>query len=188
MKKEMLIALSTAAVLVLAGCGNEQKTQMSVSSEAPKAQTQTAATETAAVSNKSEVVKEAVAPVQERVQKAHEEAKQAVEKIEKKVTGAVEEAKQKVATAADEAKQAAPKADGATLFTKCAGCHGAKGEKHALGKSNIIAGQSKADLMKKIHGYQTGSYGGAMKGLMASQVKGLNDAEIDALADYISKL
>ena len=30
--------------------------------------------------------------------------------------------------------------DGATLYKKCAGCHGANGEKKALGKSLVIKG------------------------------------------------
>jgi len=31
-------------------------------------------------------------------------------------------------------------ADGSALFQKCAACHGQKGEKAALGKSEVIAG------------------------------------------------
>ena len=177
MKKEILTALSAAAVLMLTGCGNGegQKTRMEVSAEAPKTHTEPAA-------------EAAPAPVKAVAEQARQEAHKAVETIEKNVQKAVDDAKQEASKAVESAKEAAPKADGAALFTKCAGCHGAKGEKHALGKSNIIAGQSKADLVKKIKGYQDGSYGGAMKGLMVSQVKGLNDAQIEALADYISKL
>jgi len=40
--------------------------------------------------------------------------------------------------------------DGASLYKKCAGCHGAKAEKKALGKSNIIAGLDVATLVKDI--------------------------------------
>ncbi|HFU77034.1 MAG TPA: c-type cytochrome, partial [Epsilonproteobacteria bacterium] len=35
-------------------------------------------------------------------------------------------------------------ADGAAAFAKCVGCHGANGEKAALGKSAIIKGQDAA--------------------------------------------
>lgn len=79
-------------------------------------------------------------------------------------------------------------ADGAAKFGVCAGCHGQKGEMKALGVSPIIAGQPKADIVTKLNGYKDGSYGGAMKSVMAGQAASLGDADIDALADYISKL
>jgi cytochrome c len=77
--------------------------------------------------------------------------------------------------------------DGATLYKKCAGCHGANGEKVALGKSKIIKDLKKADFITAMKGYKAGTYGGAMKGVMAGQVKGLNDAQIEAIAGVIVK-
>lgn len=77
-------------------------------------------------------------------------------------------------------------ADGAALFNKCAACHGANGEKHALGKSKVIKEMSEQDLITAIKGYQDGSYGGAMKALMKGQVASMNDAEIQAVAKHIS--
>lgn len=74
------------------------------------------------------------------------------------------------------------------LFKKCASCHGADGGKKALGVSNILKGQSKEELQKKIKGYKDGSYGGAKKSIMVSQVINLSDNEIEELAEYISKL
>ena len=79
-------------------------------------------------------------------------------------------------------------ADAATNFAKCAGCHGQKAEKHALGKSKIIANLSKEDIVKALKGYKDGTYGGPMKGLMKGQVASLNDADIEALATHISGL
>ena len=79
-------------------------------------------------------------------------------------------------------------ADGAALYNKCAGCHGANGEKVALGKSKIINELSKEDLVSSLKGYKDGSYGGSMKTLMKSQVAKLDDAQIDSLASYISTL
>jgi cytochrome c-type protein NapB len=76
-------------------------------------------------------------------------------------------------------------ADGAALFKKCAGCHGAKGEKKALGKSKVISGCAAADTEKALNGYKDGSYGGAMKGLMKGQVASLSDADMDAMATSI---
>ncbi|MDP2851660.1 MAG: c-type cytochrome [Sulfuricurvum sp.] len=79
--------------------------------------------------------------------------------------------------------------DGGTLFTqKCASCHGAKGEKSALGKSAVIAEFSEQQVKDALRGYQTGTYGKEMKGLMQGQAKALNDAQIDALAKFISAL
>lgn len=75
----------------------------------------------------------------------------------------------------------------ANPYAKCAGCHGANGEKAALGKSKIIKDIPKAEFVAALKGYQDGTYGGAMKGLMAGQVKGLDDAAIQAIADQITK-
>ncbi len=78
--------------------------------------------------------------------------------------------------------------DGAGLYKKCASCHGAKGEKKALGKSAPIAGWDVAKTTGALKGYKDGSYGAAMKGLMKGQVTSLSDADIDALATYIHGL
>lgn len=71
---------------------------------------------------------------------------------------------------------------------KCASCHGAKAEKSALNKSQVIANFSEAQVKEALKGYQNGTYGKDMKPLMQGQVKVLNDAQIDALAKYISAL
>lgn len=75
----------------------------------------------------------------------------------------------------------------ANPYAKCVACHGADGEKAALGKSKIIKDMSKEDFVASLKGYQDGTYGGAMKGLMVGQVKGLDDATIQAIADQIVK-
>ena len=77
--------------------------------------------------------------------------------------------------------------DGATLYKKCAGCHGANGEKAALGKSQIIKDFKKADFIAAMKGYKTGTYGGAMKGVMTGQVKSLTDSQMEAIAGVIAK-
>ena len=78
-------------------------------------------------------------------------------------------------------------ADGAALYAKCATCHGPSGERAALGASKVIKDMSKADFVASMKGYQDGSYGGAKKQMMEMQVKGLSDADIEALAAYIVK-
>ena len=75
----------------------------------------------------------------------------------------------------------------AANYAPCAGCHGAKGEKKALGKSAPITGWAKEKTIAALKGYKDGSYGGPMKGVMKGQVVRLSDADIEALADQISK-
>ena len=75
----------------------------------------------------------------------------------------------------------------ANPYAKCATCHGAAGEKAALGKSKIIKDMTKADFVSALKGYQDGTYGGAQKGLMTGQVKGMDEATMNAIADIIIK-
>ncbi len=78
-------------------------------------------------------------------------------------------------------------ADGATTFKKCAGCHGAAGEKSALGKSKIINTMTKKEIATALKGYQDGTYGGASKGLMKGQVAKLSETDIKEVSDLIGK-
>jgi len=115
-------------------------------------------------------------------------------KAAKAVEATKETAKAAVAKGADVAKKAKDAVVAVTTkappaFGKCAGCHGKDGKMKALGKSAVIAGQSKADLIKKMKEYQSGKRNVAgMGGLMKGQVVGLNDADIDAIATYIAGL
>ncbi len=84
---------------------------------------------------------------------------------------------------------AAPAADGAALYTACGACHGVDGKTAALGKSAVIAGQSATDLESKMKGYKAGTIDTTGNGaLMKGQMANLDDAQMKALADYISKL
>jgi len=75
----------------------------------------------------------------------------------------------------------------ANPYAKCAGCHGADGGKVALGKSKVIKDMTKADFVSALKGYKDGSYGGPMKGLMKGQVKTMDEATMQAIADQIAK-
>lgn len=79
-------------------------------------------------------------------------------------------------------------ADGAALYKKCISCHGASGEKVALGKSKIINKMSKDELEAAMKGYKNGTYGGGMKGLMKTQLASFNDAQIAEVAAYIAQM
>ena len=76
--------------------------------------------------------------------------------------------------------------DGAALYKKCAACHGAKGEKKALGKSAVITG---IDTLADLKGYKAGTVNKAgMGALMKGQVASYSDADMAAVADYIKGL
>lgn len=75
----------------------------------------------------------------------------------------------------------------ANPYAKCVACHGANGEKVALGKSKIIKDMSKEDFVASLKGYQDGTYGGPMKGMMTGQVKGMDEATMNEIADLIIK-
>jgi cytochrome c553 len=80
-------------------------------------------------------------------------------------------------------------ADGAAAYAKCAGCHGANGEKKALGKSDIIAGQDAAKTVEQLKGYKAGTLNiHGMGGLMKGQVASMDDATIDAVAAHIAAM
>lgn len=74
------------------------------------------------------------------------------------------------------------------LYQSCVGCHGAGGEKKALGKSEVISNMSEKDLNNALNGYKNGTYGKAMKGLMKGQVSKLSKDDIASLSKYIVTL
>ena len=67
----------------------------------------------------------------------------------------------------------------------CKGCHGANFEKKAMGVSKVVKDMSKEDIVKALQGYKAGTYGGAMKAMMAGQAKSLSDTDIASIADAI---
>ena len=62
----------------------------------------------------------------------------------------------------------------------CKGCHGANFEKHALGKSKIVAQMTKDEVTKALQGYKAGTYGGPMKGVMKGQVAKYSNEDLAA--------
>ena len=128
--------------------------------------------------------KEQVTPKQEVTQNVEEKAKEVKTEVkveEKQVEVKIEEPKQVNETATNELSAEA-------LFKTCASCHGLKGEKEALGKSQVITGWDKNRVIKALNGYKDGSYGGVMKNLMKTHVETKTPEQIEVLADYISKL
>lgn len=129
---------------------------------------------------------EAMTQIKEQGSKLTTETLTSVKEVSKdvsaKITSSVDaimESKEKEATLNIDAKQ---------LYMKCAGCHGQKAEKSALNKSQIIKNWDSASIENSLNGYKDDTYGGAMKGLMKSQVLSLSKDEIKLLSDYITTL
>ncbi len=78
--------------------------------------------------------------------------------------------------------------EGADIFKKCASCHGKNAEQSALGASKIIAGWSEDKIVAALKGFENGSYGGSMKGVMRGQASKLTDKQKKSVAKYISRL
>ncbi len=77
---------------------------------------------------------------------------------------------------------------GEEIYSSCSSCHGADGEKKALGVGIVIAGQSKEELIIKMQGYKDGSYGGNMKEKMIPKATMLTDKQIETVSEYISSM
>eukprot|EP01029_Cantina_marsupialis_P003930 TRINITY_DN1395_c0_g1_i1.p4 TRINITY_DN1395_c0_g1~~TRINITY_DN1395_c0_g1_i1.p4 ORF type:complete len:152 (-),score=48.38 TRINITY_DN1395_c0_g1_i1:3093-3491(-) len=75
----------------------------------------------------------------------------------------------------------------ANPYAKCVPCHGANGEKVALGKSKVINTMTKSEIIEAMNGYKDGTYGGPMKGLMKGQVTPLSATDIEEIANKIGK-
>lgn len=82
-------------------------------------------------------------------------------------------------------------AEAPAVFKKCIACHGPDAKKVAPGsKGNVtIAGMAKDELVKQLKGYKAKTADNGGKAIiMYGQAANLSDADIEALADYISKL
>lgn len=88
---------------------------------------------------------------------------------------------------------------GKNLFTRgdmargvlpCEGCHGVNGKGQAPDVSDypVIGGQQKDYLRTQITHWRSGERSNSAGGVMNAITKSLTDAEVDALADYISSL
>jgi len=80
-------------------------------------------------------------------------------------------------------------ADGSALFQKCVACHGAKAEKAALGKSEVIAGWKADKTLDALKGYKAGTRNTkGMGAIMKGQTATLSDADMKTIADYVAGL
>jgi len=216
--KKLTVLSVVVASLLLVGCNedssNEKKVEAiktEVVAKAPvKEETATISEKaTKAVDAVKNVASSAVAKTAEAKDAVAQKATEAVESTKKAanavvakttemahdakeaVSETVKDAKDAVAKKVDEAKDAVAKAttEAPAVYMACAGCHGKDGKLKALGKSAIIAGQAKADIVTKLNGYKAGTLNTTgMGSLMKGQASKLSDADIETLATYISGL
>jgi len=169
-----------AAAMLFTGCG--EKAKDSATDAAAKAVESTKEAASHAVDATKEAADKAVEAAKETTAKAVEATKEAVDSAKEGVAAAT-------ATATAAVAATAKNVAGAAAYEKCKGCHGADGKTLALGKSPVIAGQSKEELVTKLNGYKAGTINVAGMGtLMKGQVASMDDAAIDAVAAYISAL
>jgi len=74
---------------------------------------------------------------------------------------------------------------GAVNVESCKSCHGQNWEKAALGKSKVVAGMKSTTIEASLKGYQLGTYGGTMAGVMKGQVTKFSDKELTEIAKLI---
>ncbi len=173
-----------------------KKVETTASSVKEEAKSSVSEAVSSVASSQEGVVESVKKSVTQKVEEVKEEAGKKVEEVKAAAAAALpgaagtaeEGAKEQ---AKEEAKEAVKKSslDGAKLYAKCASCHGPKGDRKALGKSAPIAGMPKDEVLKKLKEYKEGKlnlYG--MGPLMKGQVGSMSDEELEALADYISKL
>ena len=80
-------------------------------------------------------------------------------------------------------------ADAATLYKKCAVCHGAKADVVYLKKVPALKTISKADRLKYMKEYAAGTRNAYGQGaIMKLNLKGLTEADFVAIEDYIDTL
>ncbi len=193
MKKITMLSVVAAAVLFV-GCGEDSKKAASEATtkavESTKEAVSHAVDATKNVADKAaEAAKDAEAAVEKAADKAVEATKEATEATKEAAVKAVDNAEKAVGTAVAGAVNTIIDTAGKEAYTKCAGCHGADGKTLALGKSPVIAGQSKEELITKINGYKAGTINvSGMGNLMKGQVATMDDTAIEAVATYISTL
>lgn len=79
-------------------------------------------------------------------------------------------------------------ADGTTIFNRCAKCHGIDGRHKAFGKSAKIAGAPTEQIVEVLEIFKKMSKVDKFAKVMNKEVSKLSEAEIHAVAEYISKL
>jgi cytochrome c553 len=191
MKKVTLFSLAAATVLFTA-CGEETKKVVAEVNKTAVAQAVKKDTESAVEAAKikaAEIAEAAKIEAEKIAAAAVEKAAEAKAAAEEKAVEAAAAVKEKTAELTQAATAALTPASPPAAYAKCKGCHGADGKTKALGKSAVIAGQDKAALITSMNEYKAGTKNVAgMGALMKSQVASMSDADINAVAEYLSQI
>ena len=197
MKKITLFALAAVAVMFTA-CGEETKKVVDEINKTKVAEAVKKDTVSAFEEAKVKMAEAAAAAKVAAVEMAAE-AKVEAEKMadaaaektaELKAAAKVEATELKEAAEAKvtEAIAAVTPTSAPVAYDKCKGCHGEDGKTKALGKSAVIAGQSKEAIIASMNEYKAGTKNVAgMGALMKGQAASMSDEDIEAVAEYLSK-
>jgi cytochrome c553 len=190
--KKLTVLSIIAASLLLVGCGDSATgAEAKAATETTTEAVEKVATPVEAPKSAATEAKEAAAVAVEKATEAvKEKAAEVKEVVAEKASAAVESTKAAAATAVAVVTEAvASGPDGKALYAKCAGCHGPDGSTKPMGKDSVLKGQSAADLETKMVAYKAGTLNAhGMGALMKGQVSGFSDADMKAVATYVSGL
>jgi len=190
MTKITLLSLLAASVLFTA-CGEDtKKAATETTAKTTEVAKETTSDLEKAASNVAEATKKAAEELaeaaKEKVDEAGEAAKKAADDLKARAVATTEAAKEELSKAVVSESEGE---DGALVYAKCSGCHGKDGKTKALGKSEVIAGQSAGDLVTKLKEYKEGKRNvSGMGTLMKGQVTSLSEGDILSVSEYISGL
>ncbi len=197
--------LLSSAVLLGTGCSNEGSDGATDQTESASLLEKTTAAATAVVDEAKNAVEETAAAarvvatdaktaVTETTDKAvavTSDVKEAVVETTDKAATVVSDAKTAIAEKTEAvkqvvvAKETAPAVDGAKVYASCSGCHGVKAEG---GVGPNLNAQASSAVIDKLNRYKAGEQIGPMSGMMTPIAKGLSDAEIKAVSEYVVTL
>ncbi|MCF6436048.1 c-type cytochrome [Pseudoalteromonas sp. MMG022] len=80
--------------------------------------------------------------------------------------------------------------DGKALYTAkmCQTCHGAEGKAPIMPMYPKVAGQSKEYLLAQMKDIKSGARSNGMSAAMKAMVANVSDAELEAIAEYLSQV
>lgn len=170
-----VVSLSLWALLsvgLLSGCSEESQQKASETFEKAK-------------DSAKESMEKTQDAVEETVDEASKKVGEVTDSVQKSVTEMVENSNGEVRSSPSvSAKSAEPIADGGQLYSRCVGCHGASGQG---GVGPKLAGQAGATLLAKLKAYRSGEQVGPMTAVMAPNVTGLSDGQLESLVAYITQ-
>jgi len=191
MKNITLLSLVAATVLFTA-CGEETKkvaAEVNTTAVAEAVKKDTVSAVEAAKVKAAEIAETAKIEAEKIAAAATEKAAEVKEAAEAKAVEAAAAVKEKTAELTQAATAALTPASPPAAYDKCKGCHGVDGKMKALGKSAVIAGQSKEEIITSMNEYKAGTKNVAGMGtLMKGQAVSMSDADIEAVAEYLSQI